>query len=383
MKILHLAPDEKFIDMALEIFEESYPKENSLIVFSNSPIKLVKSKGVSCSRVNPLNRFNPIFYSSVIKKYDVVVLHGLSDWFLPIVLFASTKTTFIWLGWGYDYYRYIDGYQGEDQLEPLTRVASFNNRKSISRILSDCVKYPFSLKPSVKYCISKIKIFSPVLPDEYELLKNSLLLNKFPAYSAWNYGSLERNWLKDFTDQEVSGDNILVGNSAAITNNHFDTFALLSKIPFNKKQLITPLSYGNKEYGDEVVKKGYQLFGDDFYPLNAFLELTEYINIIKSCGFVIMNHKRQQALGNIVIMLYLGAKVFLNQASPALLYLKNLGFVIFSIEELKEQPSLLSGKLSQREVNLNREKLKLTWSHSVIKKRTESLVQLALLPDKE
>jgi dTDP-N-acetylfucosamine:lipid II N-acetylfucosaminyltransferase len=46
----------------------------------------------------------------------------------------------------------------------------------------------------------------------------------------WNYGSLEESLVKNFIGGRVSGNSILLGNSASFTNNHIEAFELIKKV---------------------------------------------------------------------------------------------------------------------------------------------------------
>lgn len=63
--------------------------------------------------------------------------------------------------------------------------------------------------------------------------------------------------------------------------------------------------------------------------LTDYISQQEYFDILKRCAFVIMNHKRQQAAGNVITMLSLGAKVILDKENPLYEYTLNKGFKVF------------------------------------------------------
>jgi isochorismate hydrolase len=86
-----------------------------------------------------------------------------------------------------------------------------------------------------------------------------------------------------------------------------------------------------------------------------------------------MNHLRQQAVGNIIIMMYFGAKIFLNKENPVYEFFKNKGAIIFSINELNNQ--VINTKLSEEEIKKNRQILKEYWSEDIMIKKTEKLIE--------
>ena len=82
------------------------------------------------------------------------------------------------------------------------------------------------------------------------------------------------------------------------------------------------------------------------------MPLSDYTKLMQTCKVVIMNHYRQQAVGNIISAVYLGAKVFLNKENSAYLYLKGLGCPIYEItEDLNCHNDILG--LTDNEINYN------------------------------
>src|SRR5690606_11417008 len=101
-------------------------------------------------------------------------------------------------------------------------------------------------------------------------------------------------------------------NSASDTNNHFDALNYLNLIHW-KGEIIVPLSYGNKDYADDIIYYGKNKFGDKFIPFVDFMPLDQYHQCINSCGIVWMNHVRQQAAGNILSALSMKKAVIMNK----------------------------------------------------------------------
>ncbi|HCC8073849.1 TPA: hypothetical protein M8J30_005062, partial [Klebsiella aerogenes] len=91
-------------------------------------------------------------------------------------------------------------------------------------------------------------------------------------------------------------------------------------------------------------------------------------------GFVIMNHIRQQGVGNIISMIYFGAKVFLRLENPTFSFLKEKGIKLYSVQELENEPSLLSSHLEKKDVVNNRLIIDSIWSNMVLLNKTIKLV---------
>lgn len=107
-------------------------------------------------------------------------------------------------------------------------------------------------------------------------------------------------------------DHILLGNSATPTNQHWEALLTLKESNFELTSILMPLSYGDEEYANWISSKAQALFGSVVTCLRDFLPLEEYQQHIGQCGMVVMNHTRQQALGNIYWALNSGNRVLLN-----------------------------------------------------------------------
>lgn len=371
-KILHLSPDDKFVDMALSTFNTFGCVENDLVVYSrNKSLKFVKNKAFIIK--------NPRDIESLINNYDLIVVHSLAPIWGRLLLKANKNIPIIWIGWGYDYYDFINQNLYLKETKDLIGNLGYLNLIDLIRVrLTNLARKIFRMSSSFDLfeLIERINYFSPVLESEYYMVKENLGNIKFPKYISFNYGNLENYFAKDLEYKRVTGYNILIGNSASYTSNHIDSFGLLMGIDIGNAKIICPLSYGDKKYSRYVENQGVKYFGESFKPLVNFMPLCEYIENISSCGYVIMNHCRQQAYGNIVTMLYLGAKVFLREENPLYSYLKSKGMHIFSIQELEKVKSL-GERLEENIVLENRSILSLLLSKNTIENHVKKILKLA------
>jgi hypothetical protein len=313
-----------------------------------------------------------------------VVLHELDP--INVQLVVHTKDMgikYVWIGLGYDYYDLIfPNY--EDMLLKQTREYYRNYKASLSDSRGTAIKK--SLRKLIYKTVSKeeaiknIGYFSPVLEIEYQLVKNSLNYSEeFPKYISWNYAN--NMSLADRTDTPIidrSLKNVLLGNSATFTNNHIDIINLIAEKNYNIKKILCPLNYGLPNYGDYIENLGDSHFGKQFYPIRKFMPFEKYIELIESAAVVIMNHKRQQAAGNVLPMLIKGASVFLREESPLYQYHKELGIILFSTQELERNPELIERRLSDHEVHQNREIIKMQRGTVSAHKKTENLIRTVM-----
>lgn len=382
MKILHIATDDKFLDHAFSVFEKVYPGVNDVFMFAPSmPLKYVKLTPDRIETKQDGFFFKkPKLPKSVYQDYDLVVFHSLGSLTCPELTNISKNTPTIWLGWGFDYYiellnnipLYLDNTR-----QIYNRLETVNPKRKAAALVKSFIRVLWPRNSKIR-AIERVSIFSPVLPEEYDMVKNSRKWKRFPEFASWNYGTMEDNFIKGFEGESVTGDAILVGNSATYTGNHVEAFNLLHKLQVNDRQVVVPLSYGDEQLASELTNIGKEYFADNFEPLIDFMPIENYVAIIKKCGYVIMNHVRQQAVGNIVIMLYLGARVFVRCENPVYHFFKKSGVVLSTVQELETNPALLDRPLAYKERYSNRALVGEYWSRQKAYERTRNLVEHAL-----
>lgn len=370
--IVHLATDEKFIDMAFSSFEKVLPNSNQIVLYGKSPLKHVTVE--NCKLIGPLGAVVGSL-AKEINHADLIVIHSLSEIWMATILRLDKKIPILWLGWGYDYYHFIDKRSNAFLLEKTSDTQhnienkGFRLKETIKSKIKKLLEIP---------TIKRIDFFAPVLPIEYDKVKENIDVVPFPLKMSWNYGNLEDNYAKDMDGLEVTGNNILLGNSATYHNNHKEALDIIEKCSGSDQLVLAPLSYGPIVYAQEVKKYGTSLLGVRFKPMDKFMPIDEYLKTIRSCGFVVMNHLRQQAVANIVSMLYFGAKVFLNKNNPVYEYLKEAGVVVYSTDYLVEEPSSITNRLSLEDIKNNKKIISSIWSKENSYLRTKSLIESIL-----
>lgn len=378
MKILHISTRNVFIEMAIYSFERVAPGANTVWLKGRKKGEVINPfMDHSSVCVSAFNFFNPLL-AKKLSSFDLVVLHSLNIYWLPIIVMAPSNVRFAWVGWGYDYHKFM--YDERDYL--------YLNKTKIFK-MSVSEGHSLSLKGKLKRYISsgvfslfeervlkRIETFSPVIFEEYKLIEEGRRILGFPKYMPWNYGGLKGYLVRGVVGQRCSGRTVLLGNSASFTNNHLDAFDVIRGLEaaLNKSiKIVVPLSYGDSDVRNHIVDLGRKQFSM-FTPLTEFVSLDKYVLLLKECGFAVFNHKCQEAVGNIIIMLYLGARVFLREESPVYLMFKSKGAVINSVQELLVNPELIELPLAECEIARNISILESEWSQAAVDKKTELLV---------
>jgi dTDP-N-acetylfucosamine:lipid II N-acetylfucosaminyltransferase len=124
--------------------------------------------------------------------------------------------------------------------------------------------------------------------------------------------------------------NILIGNSADPSNNHLEMLNWLSGYSNEDIHIFCPLSYyTDQNYIETVIKKGHEIFSLKFEPMLTLMTTEEYAVFMSEIDIAVMDHYRQQGLGNIMPLLYLGKKVYVRSDTSTFPFLSKAGCIIY------------------------------------------------------
>lgn len=361
MRIVHLAQDEKFLPLARSLFEEAFPGVNTFVVcrLPKYKQKFLKS-GKQVRYRHPLC-FRFPWLMPELRGADMVVVHSMTKHHARALRGVSRKSLVVWIGYGFDYYgllaHHIGGYW-------LPRTEALLARLNLLREDSESTS-----KARIAQVADRVHVFS-VNPSETALLRTAL-----PQLQA-SFHSLPSFTVEDTFDQgdaDMDGPDVLMGQSASPHNNHLDAFELLRDSLPATSRLIVPLSYGNQCYADHIEQVGRDMFGDRFVPMRGWLPIDEYQRQITSCGVVVMNHRRQKAVGNISSALYRGAKVLLQRCNPLVDFFTELGAVVFLVDDLAADPAQAWQPLTEAQRQANRQAIERRYGRAQVVARIRAL----------
>lgn len=359
MKILHLTTDEKFIDGAMFTFNMAFPSQNKLLVLKppgNPPIRFIKKSRIDYQLIRSESTLEEIKRLS--EKFDWLIVHGLNEIWSRLILNLD-NLKFLYVIWGAEIYGNPMLYS-ETLLGPRTQeIAQIGRKSLIDKVKKAVNRFRFKVSPVKKSelfnlnkkALSKVQNIAILYKEEVELYKNLRIIPQNARFVKFGYYPIEY-FTASIDLSKPLGDNILIGNSASLSNNHLEALDILMNIS-TKYRIVVPLNYGDKWVRDKVINYGSQLFGENFHALTTYLALEEYTNLLQSCNVVIMNHYRQQAVGNIISAIYLGAKVFLNPRNSIYSYLKNMGCFVYNINTDLQKESDLD-RLNCKQIKHNR-----------------------------
>jgi hypothetical protein len=374
LKILHLMGDEKFTGFVIKnsLYQNQINdiKLEHCFLYNNSFLRYAKS-----DNNNIIIKSSYKEYCDFLSKtnYDVIIVHSLT--LIKSQAIASLKKRnicIVWLMWGVDFYG-TDFYKKSlyfSKTETYYNKHSNNNVlqffKNILRPIYHQIIYNNTFNKSFIKTVSKVDLFAPIIPSELNLVKE---LPFFKAKTTkYSYAILEDSLGDLFEKTFELGDGVFIGNSNTLESNHLDALYLLKKLNVKNRKIIIPLSYGGTEkYKNTIVKKGKYFFGENFEPLTSFVSKIEYNNKLLSCNVAIYYHKRQQALGNVIISLYMGHKVFLSEKNLLYKHFVEKGFFVFSIEK-EFSVKNINGNLELEKKAINRSLLNKEYSNENIQK---------------
>ena len=304
-----ICADPKFPRLIRKLFESVDAGQHAYVLFDHRGEFGAELDGMPCVRGSEAARafyenkgpFRRVFLSGV----HLGKLAGFVDALPP-------EVELVWVVWGHELYR-IPQAGGEGLYGPLTRA--FVHPGPFARI-RESVGRPLYWRMSGKLArerrvLKRLDGVVAQLPAEFQLLRERGWLRP-----GCRHHRLPVLHLADLIDSsgQVSGGrggDILVGNSATPSNNHLEAFERIGEWNLRGRSVVVPLSYGDPRYRDVVIRDGEKRFGSRFKPLTEFLPLKDYLSVTANCGTVIMNHRRQQAIGNIIGALWRGADVYL------------------------------------------------------------------------
>lgn len=336
LRILHIVDDEIFLNGIVDSFEKWNPEKN-IYLLNRPENKIHKSDDVSS--LVTIATFGTGDYDKILldfSSYDFLFIHGYYQNYKYHLVEKIKDTKWVHVSfWGADIYSKIPDYplylpttnHTNELLEKRPGL-----RRQIKNTLKGLVKYTSKSKnDNYKW----INSFSTVLLAEEELVKKTLLSAKC-RYYAFNYGSALSPVEIDKTN---SLQHILIGNSANSTSNHLDMIPILNDLNLSPdRRLILPLGYGgNPEYKKVVIKVFEESFDKRAHILNETLSFDEYLKVLNTCSHALMPQLRQQAFGNVFLLIHLGVKVFFYPQNLLYKTLKDLGVKVYLMKELPDE----------------------------------------------
>lgn len=366
-KFIHICQDEKFINSGYEQFEYLYPDCNLLYVYDCTSQKL-KHINIDKKKIRFIELTHDVFNDLPIKS--IVIFHSLPNHIINFIGSINSNIPVIWFLFGFETYGDPNIYKRNYLLDKKTYKYFENNtskvtvKENLYAILAPLIRifkpnFPKSLLEVKKHAIrlkynqlKRVDFLGCSFDEEYDF-QIKLLKRKIPKFDFWYY-PLEQT-VEIATPINSNKNTILIGHSGFTNGNHYDILSKIQYYDLIQYKILVPFSYGNVEYMTKIktLVKDLKL-KIDF--LESFLPKKEYNIFLNDVKFAIFNNRRQQAVGNTIALLYLGAKVFMSEKNSFYKYLKNNKIVVFSYEKELNEDELKMG-LNVMQIEHNRKVL--------------------------
>ena len=119
--------------------------------------------------------------------------------------------------------------------------------------------------------------------------------------------------------------------------------------------LVIPVSYGSPEYKSFLQTNASLYRNGSIRFMDTFLAFNDYVKLLLDSDGLVMNHRRPQGYGNILMMMYLEKPVFLNR--------ENISIPDLDANALRWHPLEDIVKISRGDDRGNKESVMRTFSH--------------------
>ncbi len=220
----------------------------------------------------------------------------------------------IWIEWGGDLYEWT--FTGGSFKTKIANIIRRHLLKSFKKVV--CI-----FEPDVKFYKETLKGRGEVIVCPY--------YTSVPAVD--DFELKNRAAVKEFAPNKAV--NILIGHRATQNLEHIKVLDDIAKYATENVQIHLPLSYGEGDYADRVMNHAVDIFGEDrVTQYRDFMPYADYCQLMKKIDIAILYSNRQIALGNIKLLLYANAKVFLQENSPLYDYFSSMGVDVYAEDKI-------------------------------------------------
>lgn len=330
---LHIAPDNVFINKFYENLQALGLAENNRVVIrtNNAKLQYVKHN-------HPFARLYSGDFNRLVgdtSSYNKVFIHL----FTPL-LFRWVAThdfrQLSWMIWGADLYNL-----------PFVKTPLYERQT-----LHEYVRGGFSIQnflyrakvkvlhePWKEAAYGKIDHVLTWMRSEYQFAQQNIpslkAEHRFFFYeNEVPYHALDLLALQGDVTNPGDRPNYIVGNSSTPELNHVDAISLLQAQGV-QAHLHLPLSYGDLSYR-EYLKKSLDFYtGGDIHFMEDYMGFEDYVRFLSTADGLIMNNIRPQGYGNILMMMYLGKQIFLNEKNLSTQELDRAGLIWRPVREVQ------------------------------------------------
>lgn len=308
--VLHIFPDEKFTFDYIKRINILYDNSEHLFCIYHTSYNLCSEDMFKeYSNVYFTYSFSEETFKKSFSEAERVICHSIlyntKDIGILYRLQKKYNRKMVWALWGADLYN--EYRRNHNSIDPRLILKEHYRKKLIS---------------------SFYKVLSS---SDFQQMKSWYKTNAVQGKGLYSYD------FKPIEKVETNNSgrrNIMVGHSATETCCHIQAFEILKDYK-DIIEIYCPLSYPKiPEYIKQVDDSGIKLYGKNYHPLKDFMNFSDYSVFLNTIDIGVFNNDRQQGMGNIVNLLYLGKKVYMNKKNTLYNVLKEEGFILFNVDDI-------------------------------------------------
>ncbi|MCI8482536.1 MAG: TDP-N-acetylfucosamine:lipid II N-acetylfucosaminyltransferase [Clostridia bacterium] len=333
MKILHIICNDKFTSGYINFMLERMKDYEHKFIVLEGKYEIDLKRKEYYDKIIVIKEMQDILnknYKKTMKSSDKIIVSGIFGFekYLPFLSNRILSKMYLQF-WGGDFYYY--------------RNTKIFTKKNIYKIL-------------LHYCIKKCRGIINLIANDYKELC-TIFPNKTKSYVAIMPIDPRRQYVYATSIRKKEETNyIIIGNSAAEENCHVEVFEMIKHLKDDNIRIVCPLSYGNMDYAEEVIRIGKKIFQNKFEAITDYMEYEKYIKFLNKFQVGIFNNDRQQAMGNINALLRMGKKIYIREGTSMWEEYKNFGIQVFDINELKgnslKQTFMMDDEIGQKNIQI-------------------------------
>lgn len=269
-----------------------------------------------------------------LSQAQTIVIHGFMfplPWLLFLFFHKKFLNRAVWVIWGVDLYNY----HREKGNRLISRVINYMEDEVRRAVKTPVIVFP-----------TDYPVYRKIFGDDGKPVMCAPLGTPDAVFDEWDELIKKR---QEVYDKYFGGDrnspgrekSIQVGHNAFPFNKHGEILTQLERFKNEKMKITLPLSYGN-DYGDtnsnyianiEGLIKNLSMT-NVCRILKTLMPKSKYFEFLAAVDVAILNADRQNALGNILPLLYMGKKIYLSERNPLYKFFRDEGFEIHNTGDI-------------------------------------------------
>ncbi len=209
----------------------------------------------------------------------------------------------------------------------VLKIKKKNRKKILWRTWGDDAGYPYSKCLSIKSFFKLIinLVTRCVYQDFYavgiangvdiiDIKKKigTMKMYRMPYAEKNTYNILTKIACEKMQDENSKPLRMVIGHSGYRNDNHISIINKLKLYKDENIEIYFPLSYGDKQYIENVKTYAKKVFGNKVCFLEKFMPYEEFARFLNSMDIAILAGKNSYALGNIALLIFFGKKLYIN-----------------------------------------------------------------------